>query len=247
MKDNFSENSEDYLKFRPTYPEEVFQFIISKLKHTERAWDVGTGNGQVSRSLSKYFESIEATDISSHQLKHAFRSPGIQYSVQPAEKTNFKDDSFDLIISAQAVHWFRFDEFFAEANRCLKPGGLIVIMGYGLVRSDDRINRIIDHFYTEIIGKYWDEERKYLDNSYQSIPFPFTELQTPGFTKEYEWSIEHFLGYLRTWSSVKHYRNIHHSDPVKRIEKELRAEFGDRHKITFPIFLRMGSISRSDQ
>lgn len=117
MKDNFSQNSEDYKNFRPNYPKEVFDFIFEHLKNFENAWDVGTGNGQVAVNLSEKFEDVFATDISENQINSAEKKSNIHYSVQPAEKTGFPDNFFDLITVGQAIHWFDFEKFYTEANR----------------------------------------------------------------------------------------------------------------------------------
>ncbi|APG59650.1 class I SAM-dependent methyltransferase [Christiangramia salexigens] len=242
MKDNFSHNSGNYALYRPGYPNETFEYIKSQLSGFENAWDCGTGNGQVARELSEFFRKVEATDISKNQLENAEKRPNIRYSLQPAEATNFPDSVFDLIISAQAVHWFDFDKFYAEVKRCLKPDGLLVLLGYSLFSSNTSTNNIIYDFYTNIIGPYWDPERKYLDNAYHSIPFPFKEIEPPEFSIEYQWEIEHLLGYLRTWSAVKHYKEANDKDPVSFIEPELRETFGAQNKVRFPILIRLGKL-----
>ncbi|SDR83029.1 class I SAM-dependent methyltransferase [Gramella sp. MAR_2010_147] len=243
MKDNFSTKSADYKKFRPDYPNEIYDFIKSNAHGFGKAWDCGTGNGQVAGKLAEFFYHVEATDISRNQLKHAVKKANINYSIQPSKKTDFKNDQFDLIIVAQAVHWFEFEKFYAEVKRCLKPDGIIVIMGYGLFKSSPGIDHIISHFYNNVIGSYWDPERKYLDENYQAIPFPFSEINTPEFQQTYNWDIEHLLGYLRTWSAVKHYEKENNYDPVKLTEEKLRASFGKKNRITFPILFRMGKIT----
>ena len=246
MKDNFSTKSANYKKFRPQYPDEVYEFLLSKLSSFEKAWDCGTGNGQVAEKISQFFTHVEATDISENQLQNAVEKSNVTYSVQPAEKTNFKNDQFDLIISAQAVHWFNFEAFYSEVKRCLKPDGIFVIMGYGLFRSNPETNAVIADFYDHIIGPYWDPERKYLDEAYQTIPFPFQELSAPAFCAEYDWDIEHLLGYLRTWSAVKHYKRLNNEDPVSLIESKLRMVFGKKNVVKFPILFRMGKIDIFD-
>lgn len=247
MKDNFSSKSRDYRKYRPAYPPEIFDYIKEHLKGFDKAWDCGTGNGQVAGELSSFFREIEATDISENQLKNAVKKENINYSIQPAEETNFNDNEFDLVICAQAVHWFNFDNFYAEVKRCLKPEGIIVILGYGLFRSNPGTNKVIESFYNQIIGPYWDSERNYLDENYQTIPFPFVELPAPEFQQTYEWSIEHLLGYLRTWSAVKHYKRINNEDPLALIEDELRKVFGTRNRVIFPVLFKMGKIRNPDQ
>lgn len=243
MKDNFSSRSEDYSRYRPKYPEEVYEFIKARLNAYEKAWDCGTGNGQVAGEISSFFNKVEATDISSNQVKNAIKRENIHYTIQPAEKTDFPGNYFDLIITGQAIHWFSFDEFYSEVKRCLKPDGLFAVLGYGLFSSNPETNRIIDHFYKKIIGPYWDPERKYLEEDYQSLAFPFSEIETPKFNQKYKWTIDQLLGYLRTWSAVKHFEKANHKDPVLLIEEDIRKAFGNRNEVIFPILFRLGKLS----
>lgn len=243
MKDNFSSGSAQYSRYRPGYPTEVYEYIRSKLDNTGIAWDCGTGSGQVASKLSEFFEAVEATDISASQLKNATKKYNINYTRQAAENSNFPDNHFDLVTCGQSIHWFDFDRFYKEVDRCLKPGGLIAILGYGLFSANTFTTRIIQRFYKEIIGEYWDEERRYLEEKYKNIPFPYTELPTPVIYNSYEWSIEDLLGYLRTWSAVKHYKKAQGRDPVELIEDELRLTFGSSGQVVFPVLFRLGKIT----
>ncbi|WP_373058185.1 class I SAM-dependent methyltransferase [Zunongwangia sp. H14] len=240
MKDNFSTKSEQYAKFRPTYPAELYDFLKKHLPANKRTWDCGTGNGQVAGELADFFEEVYATDISEQQLENAVQKPNIHYSKQAAEKTSFQDHFFDLVTVAQAIHWFDFDKFYAEVNRVLKPGGLIAVMGYGLFYSNAETNKVIHHFYRNITDPYWDPERKYLDEEYKTIPFPFNEIKTPEFKLELEWSLEQLLGYLKTWSAVKHYEKANGENPVDLVAADFRKSFGEKGKITYPILFRLG-------
>ncbi|WP_291727473.1 class I SAM-dependent methyltransferase [Bernardetia sp.] len=104
MKDNFSDNSQNYAIYRPSYPKEVFEIIYSHIEGKKIAWDCATGNGQVANILAQDFEKVYATDISQNQLKNAVQKENIVYSVEQAEKSSFEDNSFDLITVAQAIH-----------------------------------------------------------------------------------------------------------------------------------------------
>lgn len=240
MKDNFSTNSSKYSQFRPKYPAELFSLLETRVEHKGAAWDCGTGNGQVAGELAKFFNRIEATDISQQQLDNAVKVSNINYSPQPAEKSNFPDNYFDLITVAQAIHRFDFSQFYKEVNRTLKPGGIIAIIGYGLFKSNELTNDLINHFYKDIVGPYWDPERRYLDDRYRSIQFPFEEIQTPVLEMEFSWDFEHLMGYLKTWSAVKHFQNKYGYDPVGVISEDLRTAFGERGVVKFPLFLRLG-------
>ena len=154
-----------------------------------------------------------ATDLSEQQLQQAPSFENVEYSVQKAEMTNFKDDSFDLITVAQAIHWFNFDLFYKEVRRTLKKDGVIAVIGYGLLRVDDiEVNNAVQKLYLETLDGYWDAERRYIDENYQTIPFPFKEVETAQLKMSYQWSASQLLDYLNTWSAVKYYRQKNEND-----------------------------------
>src|SRR5689334_5830547 len=99
-KDLFSAQSDAYAKYRPSYPKELFDHILSFVEHRDRAWDCATGNGQAATILADHFKSVDATDISDAQLSKAVQRKNIEYRVASAEQTPFEDDSFDLITVA---------------------------------------------------------------------------------------------------------------------------------------------------
>ena len=245
MKDNFSTQSDQYAKYRPTYPLEFFDYLQTIVHNKQNAWDCGTGNGQVARELATMFDKVEATDISAQQMEHAFRADAIHYSVQPAEKTCFANHQFDLITVAQAIHWFDFEAFYAEVRRTAKPDALLVVMGYGRVEVSEAIDRIVTRFYTDVIGAYWDKERRYIDELYQSIPFPFQEIDAPIFANKQQWTLAHFVGYLNTWSAVKHYIKANQHNPVDALETELKKYWNPQElkEVSFPMLLRIGKVS----
>jgi ubiquinone/menaquinone biosynthesis C-methylase UbiE len=244
MKDNFSAQAKDYSKFRPTYPPEMIEYIVSFVKNKGTALDVATGNGQVAVALAKYFEQVQATDMSEKQIENAAKADNVTYKVEGAEHTDFGDNQFDLITVAQAIHWFDFDAFYKEVNRLLKPGGIIAVMGYGLFKTNEHSHKILSHFYHDIIGPYWDSERRYLDENYTTIPFPFEEMEVKQFENNLTWTFEQLMGYLDTWSAVQHYKKKNNDeDPVDLIREELKESWGKGDKqVTFPLLLRMGRV-----
>src|SRR4029077_6881846 len=99
-KDLFSQQASIYAKYRPGYPEELIEYILSHVTNRETAWDCATGNGQAALLLSSYFKKVFATDISENQISHATQNPAITYLLSAAEKTSFTDNTFDLITVA---------------------------------------------------------------------------------------------------------------------------------------------------
>lgn len=245
MKDNFSNQADKYSKFRPTYSLEMIDFILQFVGEKHAALDIATGNGQVATLLSPHFREVCATDISNNQLDNATKRPNITYSLQPAETTIFTDNKFDLITVAQAVHWFDFDKFYDEVKRILKPEGIFAILGYGLLQTNPEADKVLLHFYKNIIGPYWDPERRYLDENYTTIPFPFTELEAPKLSNKLVWSYSQLEGYLETWSAVEHYKKANGKNPLDIIRQDLKKSWdkGDG-QVTFPLLLRIGKQAR---
>ena len=221
----------------------MIAYLISFVNNKSVALDIATGNGQVAHKLSPFFETVYGIDISQNQLNNAVTAENIIYKVASAENTFFKNQEFDLITIAQAIHWFDFDLFYKEIYRILKPEGIIAVLGYGLFSTNAHSDKIITHFYYNIVGPYWDAERKYLDKNYKTIPFPFEEIVTKPFENHLVWTFEQLIGYLGTWSATQHYILKNNKNPIDLIYDELKKSWQENdQKVTFPLLLRMGKL-----
>lgn len=246
MKDNFSLGSDKYAQYRPAYPAAFFKWLEGIIPAKENAWDCATGNGQVAQKLAPIFNHVYATDISQSQLDNAVQLPNIHYALQPAENTSFPNNFFDLVIVGQAVHWFGFNAFYAEVKRTAKEGSLLVLIGYGNLHINKAVDAVIYQLYESILGRYWDAERKYVDEAYQTLPFPFEEIIAPTFDNTYQWTLEHVVGYLNTWSAVKHYTKQNGHNPVDLVYNNLQKAWGNNetHPVHFPLLLKIGKIKK---
>jgi SAM-dependent methyltransferase len=245
VKDLFSKQAGVYAKYRPGYPLELINYILSFVKERDNAWDAATGNGQAARLLAPHFKHVSATDMSEKQLEQAIEDPRISFSVSSSEKTSFAKSSFDLVTVAQAYHWFNFEEFKNEVMRVGKPGSILAIWGYGLIHStENKIQDLILHFYKDVVGQYWDPERRYVDEEYRTIPFPYADLPGKNLSIEVNWSIEDLAGYCNSWSSVQHYIKARGENPVDQFHKALNQIWSSGKSLTFsfPSFLRLGKI-----
>jgi ubiquinone/menaquinone biosynthesis C-methylase UbiE len=247
MKDLFSKQAKTYAQFRPEYTDELYDFILQHVDNQQVAWDCATGNGQAAKVLAGYFTKVYATDLSQKQLDNAVQKGNIFYSNQTAESTNFDDNTFDLITVAQAVHWFDFDKFYAEANRVAKPNATIAVWGYGNVKFDDKeMDGQMWDFYNNRVGKYWNFERRHIEEEYRTLPFPFEEIESPKFSIVRKWQRHEFEGYLNSWSAVQNCKNTEGGNPVDDFMLDLSAVWGEfeRKLLRFPLFLKMGKIKK---
>jgi len=244
FKDHFSGHAEAYAASRPAgYPRELFEFLATLTPGRRRAWDCGTGNGQAALSLAETWEQVVATDASAEQLSHALPHPRIEYRLAPAEASGLADGSIDLVNVAQALHWFDFDRFYAEVRRVLVPGGALAVWTYNLARITPDLDRWIDRLAEEIVGPYWPPERRWVDEEYRTVPFPFHEVPAPAFELRERWDLERFVRYLKTWSSSTRYQKATGRDAVEELREELTRAWGDPAELRtlrWPVYLRAG-------
>jgi hypothetical protein len=124
-----------------------------------------------------------------------------------------------------------------------RPGSWIAVWMYSLLRISDDIDKIIDAYHFQILADYWDSERKYVDDHYTTIPFPFQEIKTPVFVMEYNWTLPQLEGYFNTWSALQKFISVNNDSPVPGLIAAIRPLWKqEKMKITFPLYMRMGRI-----
>ena len=239
--DRFSGHAADYARYRIDYPGELYDHLLTLVPSRHAAWDCATGNGQVAVSLANYFEQIEATDLSPNQLTNAVQRPNIAYQVANAESAPFADESFDLITVGQALHWFDVPTFHSEAQRVLKPKGIIAEWGYGLNAVNAPIDALVRFIYTDVVGPFWDPQRRHIETEYRELAFDFSGGRFSRISTTKSWLVEWFMNYLRTWSAVQGFRRLHGFDPIDQFDSDFRRLWGPIYReVRFPIFLRTG-------
>jgi SAM-dependent methyltransferase len=244
FKDHFSRLAAQYAEFRPSYPGALFDLLARVGPARELAWDCACGSGQATLDLVERFGSVVATDASAQQIAAAKTHARVEYRVARAEDSGLENNSIDVITVAQSLHWFDRPAFYEEARRVLRPNGVLAVWTYGIPRLNDvNLDRVMQSFYWETVGPYWPPERRYVEDGYRSIDFPFTEIAGPSLSMREQWTLPQFLGYLRSWSSVGHYVDDRGQDPVVQAEDLFTPHWGPRARaVSWPLSLRLGRV-----
>ena len=243
FEDHFSKQSEQYAQYRPRYPDEIYAYLASIAPGHSLAWDCGTGNGQAAVGLAKYFDKVHATDASAEQISLAYAHSKVEYHVESAEHVSLNTSSVDLVTVAVAIHWFNFGEFYREVKRVLKPNGILSAWTYSLTEISPAIDELINQYYGEIVGGYWPERIHYLEERYETIPFPFEEIVSPPFVMEIHWNLIQLAGFLDSWSATQRYKAQKGHHPLEIIWPKLAAAWGDENEqrlIRWPLHFRIG-------
>ncbi|HYZ73084.1 MAG TPA: class I SAM-dependent methyltransferase [Chthoniobacterales bacterium] len=245
FKNHFSQSAAGYAAYRPTYPIELVKFLADTAAQKEFAWDCGCGSGQLSTLLAEEFTHVYATDASSKQIENASPHPQVRYACAPAETSGLDDQVADLIVAAQAAHWFDLPAFYREVRRVGRSGSVIALVSYGIVKVDEPLNSIIGRFYWDVIGAYWPPERKHVEDGYRSLEFPFAEIQTPDLAISTSWRLPDFIGYVNTWSAVAAMEQAVGPEPRERFSQELGEAWGpaeQKRTIRWPLAMRVGVV-----
>lgn len=201
--DHFSGHAALYSLARPTYPHRLIADLAKLSPGRLQAWDVGTGNGQSARMLADHFDAVFATDASSGQIAQAAPHPRVRFAVERAEQCSLSDDSCDLVVAAQCIHWFDHPRFFAEAQRVLRPNGLLAAIGYDWFYVDDRVDEIVGRTILKPLEPLWAAENWLLVDGYRTIDFPGEEVRLAPAAIHLQWSREQLESYVRSWSAVQ--------------------------------------------
>lgn len=242
--DHFSRFSTGYATHRPQYPEGLFAAIAAASPFHDRVWDCATGTGQAAHGLAAHFDVVLASDASARQVQAASPHQRVRYFVARAEAVPLAPSFVGLVTVAQALHWLELAEFYAEARRVLRPGGLLVVWTYGTQRVDGgQVDEVLGHFYDRVIGAYWAPERRWVETGYRTLPFPFEETAIESPVMAAHWTLAQLLGYIGTWSAVMRCREVTGTDPVARLADQLLPLWGDpsvARRVEWPLSVRAG-------
>lgn len=245
FRDHFSGHAAVYARFRPSYPDALFDWLAEVAP--ARAWvlDVATGNGQAALAHAERFARVHATDASAEQIAAATPHPRVHYETRPAHDSGLPVASVDLVTVAQALHWFDPEPFHAEVARVLVPGGIVAAWCYELFAIDPAFDAVMLELYHDVLGADWPPERRHIESGYATLPWPWPQVPHPDFTMTARWGVEQALGYLRTWSATQRYAQREGVDPVSAMEGRLRRAWGDvgERQVTWPLKLKVSRVS----
>ena len=246
-KDYFSTQADAYKKFRPRYPRELYKFLLNDLPTDGTILDCATGNGQAALDLVNDKARVIGIDLSFQQLSNAPQHTNCLWSQAMVESLPIASETIDLAVIAQALHWFDFERFYPEIKRVLRPNGRIAAWTYSLLAACNQfgpnIESVVRWFYHDVVGDYWPPERRWVDDEYRGIPFPFEDIPTPVFVINLCWDRYALVGYVSSWSAVQLYTKQTGANPIPLFVARLDDVWPHpNHELRFswPLSLRVG-------
>jgi ubiquinone/menaquinone biosynthesis C-methylase UbiE len=116
-----------YDRARPTYPREAAAWLVGDQPTT--VLELGAGTGKLTAVLVGLGHDVHATDPDEQMLARLRENlPDVRTSVAGAEDIPAPDASYDVVVVAQAFHWFDHEKALPEIARVLKPGGRLAVV-----------------------------------------------------------------------------------------------------------------------
>ena len=154
-EDKFNHLADIYEKYRPSYPQKYVEDIIEKchLNFESLVADIGAGTGILTRQLlhnNLKVVGVEPNPDMRKVLKKLETNKNFRAIEGTAEHTNLENNSIDLVVVAQAFHWFDKEKFKEECKRILKPNGSVWILWNQLDENKEIVKeqKRIDDQYT---------------------------------------------------------------------------------------------------
>lgn len=226
--DHFSSIAARYATYRPHYPAALIELLAMHAPGRHVAWDAGCGTGQLSVALAGKFERVIATDPSQAQIAAAAVAPRVFYRCEPAEASTLETQSCDLVVAAQAAHWFDWPRFVAECGRVAKPGALVALVSYGVPDVPELAA------YRARIAPFWPSGREHVENGYRDLVWPWPAIAAPPMELVEHWTGEELLGYVGTWSATVQLIAAHGAQAIEEL-----ALPPERRAIRWPLTVKL--------
>ncbi len=223
----FDDRADDYVRHRPSYPAGAIDAILDGLGEAGalRAADVGAGTGISTRHLADRGVRVVAVEPGAAMRAAGERDgrPNIEWRPGTAEATGLGDESVDLVLAAQAFHWFRQGEALAEFRRILKPGGRLALMWNARDASDPLTDGYI-RAIRDAGGESPNEQREF---RFESIPEAslFTTPRAISMPNEQRLDLDGLIG--RAMSASYTPKDPERADAVRAALADLHERFKD--------------------
>lgn len=130
----FKGRSENYSKYRPTYPADILRILNEKYMFNSRMTvaDIGCGTGNLARLFLENGNPVYCLDPNEEMLQKARENlkefSNATFLKGYAERSGLKDASINLVIAGQSFHWFNTDKAKTEFKRILKGPNLVALI-----------------------------------------------------------------------------------------------------------------------
>jgi len=124
---SFGDVAQAYADHRPGYPADAVRWLVSA--SPGRVLELGAGTGKITKAIAALGHDVVATDTSAPMLRQLkTHVQGVHTLVSQAERIPLQTSSVDVVVAAQAFHWFDEQLALPEIARVIRPGGVLSLV-----------------------------------------------------------------------------------------------------------------------
>jgi SAM-dependent methyltransferase len=134
-----------YERFRPAYPAELFEVVMSYASQPIRsALEIGAGTGKATRLFAQGGVTVVATDPDAEMLAELrTHVPATVATVQAAFEDLSLDETYGLVYAAAALHWTDPVGRWSRVAALLEPGGVFASFGGPVTLADAEVEEAV--------------------------------------------------------------------------------------------------------
>lgn len=198
----FSNRVDNYLKYRPRYPEGILDALREVCGLTTRSTvaDVGSGTGFLTELFLQNGNTVWAVEPNADMHAAAERMlagvAGFHSLVGVAEATTLPDQSIDIVAAGQAFHWFDRAQTRLEFARILKPGGWVALVWNERETESTPFLRDYEHLLQRFATDYAQVDHRLISDSVLQAFFAPGSFQLRSFPNRQEFDYVGLQGRL---------------------------------------------------
>jgi ubiquinone/menaquinone biosynthesis C-methylase UbiE len=204
---SFARVADAYDAYRLGYTGLVWDHLARRRGLVEGAnvVDIGCGTGLSSSPLIDRGAHVVGVDPDQAMLERADAALGdrARFVLGSAERLPLEDDSADLIVSAQAAHWFEEPDATVEIQRVLRPGGHVAFV-WKYPTPETRYTYLVDEIATRLTGSTLLAGAVYgIGTVPQLLRAGFEDYTRVTFEQPIAYTVERYVGYVSSRERIR--------------------------------------------
>ena len=229
----FSNRVADYVRYRPSYPDQLIQTLRAEAGLTAQSIvaDVGSGTGisaDLFLRLGCTVYGIEPNPDMRGAAEARFAGESRFRSIDAtAEATSLPNASVDLIAAGQAFHWFDRDRTRAEFSRILQPHGYVALFWNSRRTESTPFLKAYEALLNEFATDYQQINHTNIDKAVVAQFFEGKPVETRSFPGFQDFDFEGLRGRLLSSSYAPAAGQPHHDTMLLELERLYRDHQSD--------------------
>lgn len=166
--DIFKGTAEYYERYRPRYPQDLFDDVVSKFSLDGQGilLDLGCGTGQIALPLAGFFESVRAWDPDPDMLHLGRQKAAAAHITSVIFEQNSSRDlgklrvPLRLATMGQSFHWMDKQTVLEQLHSALQANGGVVIVSGSIEVKQDTLAAEKSRLVQAIVARYLGERRR---------------------------------------------------------------------------------------